>query len=339
MTEEKMRVSVLGSGSWGTALANLAAGRGHRVMMWAFEPDVVEGINNRHQNPLYMKELALPPNVRATGDIRAAVHDAEMVLVVIPAQHLRENVVAVRNDLPAEIPLVVCSKGIERKSLATMEQILTAELPGKNHAGIAVLSGPSFAYEVSRHSPTNVTVAARERATAQRVQQALATRSFRVYTTDDVIGVELGGALKNVLAIAVGAADGLGLGHNTRAGLITRGLAEISRLAVNMGGRPETMLGLAGVGDLILTCTSDLSRNYQVGRLLAQGRTIKEIQESMRMVAEGVPTAESVYHLAQTRGVEMPISEQVFRVLYQGLAVVDAMRALQDRTLKEEWRP
>ncbi len=336
--ETPLRIGVLGAGSWGTALAALAAGRGHRVTLWAFEPEVVEGINTRHHNPLYIDAVALPPSLRATDDLAEAVGEAEMVLSVIPAQHVRRYLVELRNLLPAGIPLVICSKGIERQTLATMEQVFVAELPGKNHAGIAVLSGPSFAVEVARGMPTNVTVAARELEVARRVQQALATRAFRIYTTDDVTGVELGGALKNVMAIAVGAVDGLGLGVNTRAGIITRGLAEISRLAVAMGGRPETMLGLAGVGDLILTCTSELSRNYQVGRALARGQPLTRVLGETRMVAEGVPTAESAHELALRHQVEMPITEQVWQVLYQGRTVREAMSSLQDRALREEWR-
>ncbi len=336
---ETLRVGVLGAGNWGTALAQMLARREHDVTLWALEPEVVAGVNERHENPLFLTDVELSPRVRATGDLEEAVGSAEMVLFVIPAQFVRSYLVTIRDFLPAHIPLVICSKGIERGTLMTMEQVFTEELPGKNHAGICVLSGPSFAIEVAQNLPTNVTVASRDLDVAHRVQAAVATREFRIYTTEDVTGVELGGALKNVIAIAVGGADGLGFGTNTRAGLITRGLSEISRLAVKLGGRPETMLGLAGVGDLILTCTSDLSRNRTVGRRLGEGATIAEIERDMRQVAEGVPTSESAHQLAERNEVDMPITEQVYQVVHHDKSVPDAMRALQARALKEEWQP
>ncbi|OGQ91060.1 MAG: glycerol-3-phosphate dehydrogenase [Deltaproteobacteria bacterium RIFOXYA12_FULL_58_15] len=339
MSDESLNVGVLGAGSWGTALAYLLSTRSHNVTHWALEPEVVAGINRERRNPLYMSQLEIPQNIHATGDLEEVVHESQMLLFVIPAQYVRKYLVQLRDILPSGIPLVICSKGIERNSLATMEQVFIEELPGKTHRDICVLSGPSFALEVTQNMPTNVTVASRTLGTARRVQDVLATKVFRIYTTDDVTGVELGGSLKNVMAIAVGASDGLGFGTNTRAGLITRGLSEMSRLAVNMGGRPETMLGLAGVGDLILTCTSDLSRNRQVGKMLGEGRAIADIQKEMRQVAEGVPTAESAHQLALRREVDMPITEQVYNVIYEGKTVPEAMAALQARTLKEEWSP
>jgi glycerol-3-phosphate dehydrogenase (NAD(P)+) len=334
---QSLKVTVLGAGSWGTALTHLMARQGHSVTLWAREPEVVEGINALRRNPLFLGEAELPASVTATGDLGAAVRDAEMVLVVIPSQFVRSHMVAVRDDLPARIPVVICSKGIEQDSLCTMHQVLEEELPGKHHEGIAVLSGPSFALEVVRQYPTNVTAAAKSQAMAERVQQAVATRDFRVYTSTDVLGVELGGALKNVIAIAAGAADGLGFGHNSKAGLMTRGLAEITRLAVAMGGRPETMAGLAGMGDLILTCTGDLSRNRQVGQLLAEGKTLAQIRAEMRQVAEGVATSVSVHALAAREGVDMPIAEQVYRALHEDKPVPDAMESLLARSLKPEW--
>lgn len=332
-----LKVTVLGAGSWGTALTHLVARLGHRVKLWAREAEVVEGINRTRRNPLFLSEAELPEGVTATGDLGEAVRDAEMVLVVIPSQFVRSHMVAIRDDLPARIPVVICSKGIEQDTLCTMHQVLTEELPGKHHDGISVLSGPSFALEVVKHHPTNVTVAAKSQAVAEQVQAALAARDFRVYTSTDVLGVELGGALKNVIAIAAGAADGLGFGHNSKAGLMTRGLAEITRLAVTMGGRSETMAGLAGMGDLILTCTGDLSRNRQVGQLLAEGKTLAEIRSQMRQVAEGVATSVSVHALAAREGVEMPISEQVYRSLHENKPVPDAMESLLARSLKPEW--
>jgi glycerol-3-phosphate dehydrogenase (NAD(P)+) len=335
---EPKKIGVLGAGSWGTALAHLAGSVGHAVTLWAYEPEVTQGINREHRNPLYLSEVFLPETVVATGDLEAAVSGQDLLLFVVPAQHTRTCLRQLVGKIPAKAPMVICSKGIERKTLATMDQVFAAELPIALVANLAVLSGPSFATEVAQGMPTNVTVAAREPTVARQVQETLATRGFRIYTSDDVTGVELGGALKNVIAIAIGAADGLGFGNNTRAGIITRGLSEITRLAVSMGARPETLLGLAGVGDLILTCTSDLSRNRHVGKLLAQGHSLTEIQRQMRMIAEGVPTAESAYHLALRQRVELPITEQVYRVLYEEQSVPAAMAALQDRALKEEWQ-
>ncbi len=332
-----MRIGVLGAGSWGTALAHLLATSGHQVDLWAFESEVVEGINAGHRNPLYMSNVTLPDSIVASRDLAKVVERAEMLLSVVPAQFVRGILPEVGRHLSTGIPIVVCSKGIERKSLATMERVFADELPEQSEAGYCVLSGPSFAAEVVRGMPTNVTLASRSVELAKRVQSAIATRFFRVYTTDDVTGVELGGALKNVIAIVTGGSDELELGYNTRAAIITRGLAEITRLAVNLGARPETLLGLSGVGDLVLTCTSDLSRNRQVGKLLAHGRHLPEIQREMKMVAEGVPTTESAYQLAHGRGIDMPITEQLYQVLYQGKSVAEGMMALQDRSLKDEW--
>ncbi len=331
------KAAVLGGGSWGTALACQLARTGHDVTLWAMEPEVVEGINERHANPFFLRDMELPDRITATIDMSAAVRDADLCLVVIPAQFVRGRMIEVRDDLPRGIPIVICSKGIEQGSLCTMHEVLTEELPGKHHRGICVLSGPSFALEVARNRPTNVTVAGKDPAVAGSVQEAVSSKHFRVYTSDDMVGVELGGALKNVVAIAAGAASGLGLGYNSTAGLITRGLAEIARLALAMGGKPETMMGLAGVGDLILTCTGTLSRNRMVGEELAKGRTWPEIRDDMRMVAEGVATSVSVVELARRHGVDMPIAEEVYRVLHEDKSVADAMETLLSRPLKAEW--
>ena len=328
---------VLGAGSWGTALASQLARRGHHVCLWAYEEEVARGINTEHRNPLFLSEVELPSNIEATTDLTQAVRDADICLVAIPAQFVRQWMVRVRDHLPRDIPIVICSKGIEQNTLCTMHEVLTEELPGKHHRGICVLSGPSFALEVARDLPTNVTVAGRDEEMVTRVQDLLAGRHFRIYTSDDLIGVELGGALKNVIAIAAGAASGLGLGYNSTVGLITRGLAEIARLAVAMGGKPETMMGLAGVGDLFLTCMGRLSRNRTVGEKLAQGKTWPEIRAEMRMVAEGVATSVSVMGLAERHGVDMPISRQVYEVVHQGKSVREAMDTLLDRPLKPEW--
>lgn len=332
------KITVLGAGSWGTALGHHLATAGHDVTMWALEPEVVEGINNAHRNPLYMRDATLPPGLRASGDYASALAGAELVLFVIPAQIVRRCLPDILLHLPEGVPLVICSKGIERGTLATMEEVFKAELPAPYHPQISVLSGPSFAAEVIAGLPTNVTVASRDREVAKRVQAAVSTRSFRAYTTDDMTGVEIGGALKNTMAIVVGGCDALGFGHNTRAALITRGLAEVTRIAVRMGGRPETLLGLSGVGDLVLTCTGDLSRNRTVGKLLAGGKSMDEVRDEMREVAEGVATTESAHQLAQKLGVDAPIIAMVYRVIYDGVPVAEAMLDLQARQLKDEWR-
>ncbi|MFC1482379.1 NAD(P)H-dependent glycerol-3-phosphate dehydrogenase [Myxococcota bacterium] len=334
---ESLRVTVLGAGNWGTALTHLLARNGHQVKLWAREEEIVRGVNETRRNPLFLTGAELPEGVEATGELGEAVQDAEMVLVVIPSQFVREHMIAIRDEMPPRIPIVICSKGIERESLCTMHQVLKEELPGKHHSGICVLSGPSFALEVAECHPTNVTVASENVEAAEFVQHSVATRDFRIYTSPDILGVELGGALKNVIAIAAGAADGLGFGHNSKAGLMTRGLAEITRLAVGMGGRPETMAGLAGMGDLILTCTGHLSRNRQVGEKMAKGMTLEQLRSEMRQVAEGVATSVSVHELTAREGVETPISEQVYQVLHQGKSVPEAMESLLARSLKPEW--
>jgi glycerol-3-phosphate dehydrogenase (NAD(P)+) len=336
MTAEPLRVAVLGGGSWGTALAQLLAGRGHEVVMWALEPEVVTGINQRHVNPLYMSHAVLSPNLRASGDFAEALRGAQMVLFTIPAQIMRARLREIAHLVPA-VPLVICAKGIERGTLASMDQVFAEELPPALHRYIAVLSGPSFAAEVVANQPTNVTLACRDPEVAKAAQSAIATRTFRVYTTDDVIGVEIGGALKNIIAIVVGGTDELGLGHNTRAALITRGLAEITRIAVRLGARPETLLGLSGVGDLVLTCIGDLSRNRTVGKLLARGHTMAMVRAEMHNVAEGVETTESGYELGKRLGIDIPIIEAVYQVIYQGKTVAQAMQSLQARALKDEW--
>jgi glycerol-3-phosphate dehydrogenase (NAD(P)+) len=336
MLDESLRVTVLGGGSWGTALACLLAGRGHQVTVWAFEPEVVAGINEQHRNPLYMSHATLPPNLRATSQFAEALRDAQMVLFTIPVQRTRARVRELASLLP-QAPLVICSKGIERGTLATLDQVFREELPERLHRFISVLSGPSFAAEVIAGQPTNVTLACRDREVARSAQAAIATRTFRVYTTDDVIGVEIGGALKNIMAIVVGATDELGLGNNTRAALITRGLAEITRIAVKLGARPETLLGLSGVGDLVLTCTGDLSRNRMVGKLRARGLDMDQVRAEMTNLAEGVETTESAYELGKRLGVDTPITDVVYEVIYRGKGVLDAMVTLQSRSLKDEW--
>lgn len=330
-----MRSAVIGGGSWGTALASVLANKGP-VQLWARSADVADGINAHHRNPRYQSDLLLPEGIRATTDLATALNGAELVCVVVPSHALRTVMTEAARYLPDGAPIVSASKGIENSTLRTMEEVLTDVLPRSMRAELAFLSGPSFAKETIQRLATAVTVAARFHDTAQEVQEAFSTDYFRVYTTEDVTGVELGGALKNVVAIAAGCADGMGLGHNSRAGLLTRGLAEISRLAVARGANPLTLSGLSGMGDLVLTCTGSLSRNRAVGVRLGQGATIDEILADMSEVAEGVRTAKSAYNLAQKEGVVMPITTEVYRMIYEDKPAAQAVRDLMGRSLKRE---
>lgn len=329
-------VGVIGAGNWGTALANLLAKKGLTVRLWAFEPEVAEGINTRHDNPRYLRGVELHPALRATTDLADAVAGAEYVVSVSPAQHVRAVLSRVAPDIPPDCLVVSASKGIEKGTLKTMAEVIEDVLPHRIAYRTGFLSGPSFALEVAREQPTAVTVASREGDAAMRVQRLFQTRYFRVYTTNDVTGVELGGALKNVIAVAAGMAAGLGLGHNAIAALITRGLAEMGRLAEAMRAERQTLAGLAGMGDLILTCTGDLSRNRYVGVELGKGRTLNEILSGMDMVAEGVDTARAAHALAQRVGIEMPIVAEVHAVLFEGRTVPSALENLMLREPKPE---
>jgi len=331
-----VKACVFGSGGWGTALAQLCALRGYQVSQWVREPEVAREINGEHRNSAFLKDVPLSPEIVATLEEPEALEGAGLVLLVVPSQFLRRVVLRIRYALPPGIPIVCCSKGIEKGSLQLLSEILTGELPGKLHGYLTYLSGPSFAREVALGMPANVTVAGEDRACREQVRVLLGSSLFRVYTSRDVVGVEVGGAVKNVIAIAVGACAGMGFGLSAQASLITRGLAEMTRLAVAKGAHPLTLSGHAGIGDLVLTCTGALSRNRQVGVALGEGRTLEETLGSMRMVAEGVETAHSVWNLAQKLGVAMPISEQVALVLHQGKAVREAAAALMERPLREE---
>ena len=330
----KERIGVIGAGSWGTALANLLAKQGHDVVVWSFEPDVAEAINTRNENPRYLSGVQLAPGLRATGDLREAVSGAGMLLSVSPAQHVRGVMTEAASAMREDALVVSASKGIEQERLSTMAQVLAQVLP--KGTCTAFLSGPSFALEVAQEMPTAVTIASHDEAMAARAQDLFQTPYFRAYTSDDVVGVELGGALKNVIAVASGMVAGLGLGHNSTAALITRGLAEITRLAVELGANPMTLSGLAGMGDLILTCTGGLSRNRHVGVELGKGRTLDEILGEMTMVAEGVATTKATHALARRTGIEMPIAAEVHAVLFENKPVADALEALMLREPKAE---
>ncbi len=331
------RVAVLGGGAWGTTLADLLARKGEAVTLWAWEPEVVAGIERDHVNTVFLPGAALSPAIRATNEIAAAVRDAEVLVSAAPSHAVRPVMSEVAGAVAGRPLIVSVSKGLEPEQLQPLSCVL-AELFGAA-AAIAVLSGPSFAEEVYRRQPTAVVAAARDEAVARRAQQVFATAQFRVYTTPDVIGVELGGALKNVVAVAAGILEGLGLGYNTRAALITRGLAEITRLGVALGADPLTFAGLAGMGDLILTATGALSRNRSLGVAIGQGRTLEEALAGKQSVAEGVNTARAAVELGRRHGVELPIAEQVTEILFRGKAPRRAIADLMERDLKaEQWR-
>jgi glycerol-3-phosphate dehydrogenase (NAD(P)+) len=329
-------VAVLGAGSWGTTLANLLAAKGEAVRIWAYEPEMVEAINQRHENPVYLPGVALAPGLRGFTDAREAVAGASVIVSAPPSHAVRSVVTNVRDEIPPGTLVVSATKGIETDTLALMSAVFAECLP---EARFAALSGPSFALEVCQGQPTLVVAAAREESTARDAQRIFATPRFRVYSHDDVVGVELAGALKNVIAIAAGILEGLGLGHNPRAALITRGLAEITRLGVALGARPPTFAGLAGMGDLILTTTGNLSRNRALGVAIAQGQSLAEYRATHRSVAEGANTSKAGAALGAKTGVELPIIEKVGEVLFNGKAAREGIAELMARELKSEhWR-
>ena len=329
-----MKTAVVGAGSWGTALANLLACRGHRVKMWAFEPDVVDSINEIHENSLFLPGVKLCDGLSAHGEISEAVSDAELVLSASPSHVVREISRKIAIGLKDASPLIVSvSKGLEAETLKPMTEVIEEELPGRS---VVALSGPSFADEVSQNHPTTVVAAAKDHAAAEAAQLAMATSHFRVYTSSDPLGVQLGGALKNVIAIASGLLEGLGLGNNTNAALITRGLAEMARLGQALGCEAMTFAGLAGMGDLVLTSYGRQSRNRSLGQELATGRTLNEILAKRRTVAEGVRTTKAAVALGERCGVELPIAQEVERILFQGKDPLQALRDLMERGLKPE---
>jgi len=329
-------VAVLGGGSWGTTLADLLARRGHGVRLWAHEPDVVAAINERHENPVFLPGCELAHSVVAIPDAAMAARGAEVIVTVAPSHVLRRVVEQARPGIGPRALVVSATKGIEPTSLKLMSAVLEEVLPGHP---VTAISGPSFALEVFQQQPTAVVAASRDEATARAVQAVFATPRFRVYSSADVIGVELAGALKNVIAIAAGILEGLGLGNNPRAALITRGLAEMTRLGVAMGADPLTFAGLAGMGDLILTTTGTLSRNRSLGVALARGQTLADYTAAHRTVAEGVNTARGALALAEQVGTELPICAQVSSILFEDKPPRQAVEALMERTLKsEQWR-
>jgi glycerol-3-phosphate dehydrogenase (NAD(P)+) len=330
-----MKIAVIGAGAWGTGLAIVLGRKGtHDVRLWAYEEDVRESITASRENSRFLPGCPVPETISVTGSLSQALDGAEMVVSVMPSQHCRALFHEMRPHVRSEMLFVSATKGLEEDGLLRMTEVIASEVP---HARTGALSGPTFAREVARGDPTAITIASNDAELAEMVQREFSDSSFRVYTNDDVVGVELGGALKNVVAIAAGICDGLGLGHNSVAALITRGLAEMTRLVVACGGRAETMAGLAGLGDLVLTCTGGLSRNRSVGVELGRGRVLSEIVASMQgAVAEGVFTTGAAVKLARAHNVEMPIAQQMQEILHEGKAPQEAIRQLMGRKGRRE---
>lgn len=327
------KIAVVGGGAWGTALAAHAARHDHDTTLWAREEDVVRDINQRHENRLFLEGVHLPKSLKASLDMAEAVKDADFVILVPPSAFLGRVAASLAPHLPEKARVVIATKGIEIDSLRLMNEVAAEAMPG---AKLTVLSGPSFAKEVASGLPTDVVVAGTDDADTKAVADTLHSPTFRIYTSRDPVGVEVGGAIKNVLAIAAGVCDGLGMGMNARAALVTRGLSEMARLGVALGGDPLTFLGLSGVGDLILTTTGALSRNRQLGLKLAEGLKATEWLATQRTVAEGFLTAKAAHQLAQKLGIEMPLVEQGYWVMHEGKDLLEAMKSLLTREKKSE---
>ena len=325
-------IAIVGGGSWGTALAIHLARSAGAVRLWAREPEVVEGIRTRRRSPWYLSDLEIPSGVDATTEVAEAVRGASLVVVVVPSEFFAATLKSV-GPLSDAVPIVTATKGFDPERHLRMSEVVGEQFP---HARVAALSGPTFAREVALGRPTAAVIASRDDALAGELQKRLGAREFRLYANRDVVGVEAGGALKNVMAIATGLVDGLGLGENARAALITRGLAEMTRLAVALGAMSATLAGLAGLGDLVLTCTGSLSRNRQLGIALTKGETVAAVEDRTRMVAEGVRTVTSALALARRHGVSMPICQEVGAVLFDGKAPTDALASLLERPLRRE---
>ena len=330
-----MKLSVIGAGSFGTAMSIVAARNNNDIALWAHDPKVAEAIRETHTNPLYLPNMEVPASVRPTSDLAEAATFSDVLFMIVPSHHYRNVLAQLKPRLEKPVTVVSGTKGIENQTLERMSEI-TSSVLGDKLAAFSVLSGPTFALESAKGFPTAAVIASNDVATAQRIQQVLSSPTFRMYHTDDVAGVELAGSLKNVIAIAAGVLEGLGLGYNTTAALITRGLHEITRLGIALGGRLETFAGLAGMGDLVLTCTGALSRNRSLGVALGRGRTLQEILSETREVAEGVKTSKSAKELAERHGIEMPITTEMYRVLYEGESPRDALQRLMTRSLKAE---
>lgn len=332
------RIAILGGGSWGTGLAVVLAHsrRKHDIRIWVREASIAQAIRENHENPVYLQGIAIPECVQASREICEVLREAQIVVCAAPSAYAREVFTHALPHLSVDCVIVSATKGLEPATRLRMSEVIEQVTSLRFIPQIAVLSGPSFAVEAARGEPTAVVLASEDRALATFLQEEFASSTFRLYTNDDVLGVEFAGAMKNVIAIAAGACQGLGLGANALAALITRGLAEMTRLTVALGGRPETLSGLAGLGDLVLTCNGALSRNRHVGFELGRGRTLEEILAEMNMVAEGVGTTEALVALARERQIELPITEQVYSILRLGNSPRDAIRAIMERPLRRE---
>lgn len=335
-----MKIAVLGTGSWGTALAKVLAENGQEVMLWGRNEKVVSEINQSKQNSHYLPNITLPDNLLATANLETALYQAHMILIVVPTAGIRQLSQKIGEYLfkfPNQQPILIhATKGLELGSNLRVSEIIEDVIPSNLYGSLVVLSGPSHAEEVARQDITTLTAASKELEVAKKVQDVFMNDYFRVYTNDDVIGVELGAALKNIIAIAAGLVYGLGYGDNAKAALITRGLAEISRLGIALGADPLTFSGLSGVGDLIVTCTSPHSRNWQAGNLLAQGHSMTEVNAIIHMVVEGFTTAKAAYDLSNQHNIELPITEALYRLLYEGVDIKASVQALMSREGKQE---
>jgi glycerol-3-phosphate dehydrogenase (NAD(P)+) len=331
-----MRACVIGSGSFGTAIAEVLASNFDEVSLWGRDPVLVASLNAKHENATYLPGIPLSPRVKGTTSLEEGLRGAELVVASAPSHATRDLLGKAQGLLPRHVPLITVTKGIENDTLLTMTEVMEDVLPEEFHPYLAVLSGPSFAKELALKMPTAVTIASHWDKVALRCQKAFQTDTLRAYVSNDVVGVQYGGALKNVIAIAAGCAEGLGLGHNTRAGIITRGLAEIGRIAVRKGANPLTLSGLSGMGDLVLTCTGELSRNRRVGMELGKGKPLAQVLGEMKQVAEGVKTAKSARDLSRQTGIELPICDQVFAITYEGKSPKAAVIELMARQPKHE---
>ncbi|MFA5867570.1 MAG: NAD(P)H-dependent glycerol-3-phosphate dehydrogenase [Actinomycetota bacterium] len=331
-----MRIAVIGAGSWGTATAGLLAKKGHDVRLWALEKEVAAGINEKHRNPMYLSDMPLPKDLNATNDMAEALADADAAVMVVVSHAMREVIEKAKPHMGRETIIVSQTKGVENVSFMRMTEVIEDVLGSAARRRLAVLSGPNHAEEVGKEVPSATVIAAYDREVAKTLQEAYMTPYFRVYTNPDLIGVEIAGATKNVVALATGMSDGLGFGDNSKASLLTRGLAEMTRLGTALGAHPLTFSGLAGVGDLVVTCFSQHSRNRLVGERLAKGQTIDEIYADIHMIAEGVQTSRAVRGLAEKYGVSMPIAEHVYEVLYEKRLPLDCLKDLMSRAAREE---
>ncbi|MDH7511605.1 MAG: NAD(P)H-dependent glycerol-3-phosphate dehydrogenase [Clostridiales bacterium] len=331
-----MKAAVVGGGSWGTTFALHLGRLGIETTLWVREPEILEELRSARENRLFLPGFVLPAKVSFSGDVAEAVRTADVVFIAVPSRFCRHVYTKMASSVRATQIVVSLTKGIEEGSLKRMTEIMAEVFPALSRPRIAVLSGPSFAREVAERHPTAVVAASSDRDVARSIQRLVSDLTFRVYTSEDVAGVELAGALKNVIALAAGISDALRFGHNSRAALITRGLAEITRLGLKLGANKETFLGLAGLGDLVLTCTARMSRNYHVGFELGQGKSLSVVLASMKTVAEGITTATSVRRLAEREGVDMPISAEICKVLHENKSPRDSLRYLMSRELKVE---